>query len=98
MSIFLIAGTITMYRQLSFMQKQDLGYTKDQVLVLKTPAVFDSTVLDHIAWFKNGLGQLAAVKNSSASDGNPRRGLHSRGGSRKISRRTRPRIQPDDLE
>ncbi len=87
MSIFLIAGTITMYRQLSFMQKQDLGYTKDQVLVLKTPAVFDSTVLDHIAWFKNGLGQLAAVKNSSASDGIPGRVLLSRGGSRKISER-----------
>jgi putative ABC transport system permease protein len=88
MSIFLIAGTITMYRQLSFMQEQDLGYSKDQILVLKTPAVFDSTILDHVAWFKNGLGQLAAVKNSSASDGIPGRVLLARNGARKISEKS----------
>jgi len=84
MSIFLIAGTITMYRQLSFMQNQDLGYSKDQILVVKTPAVFDSTILNHMAWFKNGLGQLPAVKNSSASDGVPGKVLLAHNGIRKI--------------
>ncbi|MBA4053800.1 MAG: ABC transporter permease, partial [Marivirga sp.] len=71
LSIFLIAGTITMYRQMRFMQKQDLGYTKDQVLVLKGPAVFDSTIMNHVAFFKNELKELPVVKNASASDGIP---------------------------
>jgi putative ABC transport system permease protein len=85
LSIFLIAGTVAMYRQLSFMQKQDLGYANNQVLVLKTPAVFDSTILHHVAWFKTELGQLAAVRSSSASDGIPGRVLLSRNGARKIN-------------
>ncbi|MBL0739817.1 ABC transporter permease [Chryseolinea lacunae] len=85
LSIFLIAGTITMYRQLSFMQNQDLGYAKDQVLVLKTPAVFDSTIMTHITWFKGELGQLASVKNASVSNGVPGRVLLSRNGIRKLS-------------
>jgi putative ABC transport system permease protein len=85
MSIFLIAGTITMYRQLAFMQNQDLGYNKDQILVLKTPAVFDSTILTHISWFKNSVKQLPQVNNMSASNGVPGRVLLWRNGVRKIS-------------
>ncbi|HTE33743.1 MAG TPA: ABC transporter permease, partial [Chryseolinea sp.] len=85
MSIFLIAGTITMYRQMSYMQKEDLGYSKDQVLVLKTPAVFDSTIQEHIEGFKNKLAQLPAVKNSTTTNGIPGKVLLSRNGVRKIS-------------
>lgn len=85
LSILLIAGTITMFRQLSFMQAQDLGYTNDQVLVLKTPAVFDSTIMNQVNSFKNQLSQLAAVKNSSASSGVPGKVLLDHNGLRKIN-------------
>jgi putative ABC transport system permease protein len=84
LSIFLIAGTIAMYRQLSFMQKQDLGYAKDQVLVLKTPAVFDSTIMTHVSWFKDEVVQLASVKNATVSNGVPGKVLLSRNGVRRI--------------
>ncbi len=85
MSIFLIAGTIAMYRQLTFMQNQDLGYSRDQILVLKTPAVFDSTIQTHVAWFKNSISQLADVNSTSASNGVPGRVLLWRNGARKVS-------------
>lgn len=83
LSIFLIAGTIIMYRQMDYMQKQDLGYNKDQVLVVKSPAVFDSTVLSHMSYFKSELGRISSVKNATASDGIPGRVLLSRNGIRK---------------
>ncbi|MEJ1239732.1 ABC transporter permease [Chryseolinea sp. T2] len=83
LSIFLIAGTIIMYRQMAFMQKQDLGYNKDQILVIKSPAVFDSTLANHVTFFKNELERVSAVKNSAASDGIPGRVLLARNGIRK---------------
>jgi len=85
LSIFLIAGTITMYRQLSFMQKQDLGYSNDQLLIVKTPAVFDSTILNHVTSFKSELGHLASVKSSSASSGVPGKALLAHNGIRRIT-------------
>jgi putative ABC transport system permease protein len=85
LSIFLIAGTITMYRQLSFMQKQDLGYSNDQLLVLKTPAVFDSTILNHVRGFKNGLSRLASAKKASISSGVPGKALLAHNGIRRVS-------------
>ena len=43
LSLLLIAGTVTVYRQLSFMRNQSLGYNKDEVLVVKVPPHYDST-------------------------------------------------------
>ncbi|AYB34086.1 ABC transporter permease [Chryseolinea soli] len=67
LSVLLIAGAITIYQQLSFMQSQDPGYAKDQLLVLEAPAVYDSTADDRIAFFKNSIAQLAGVRNMTAS-------------------------------
>lgn len=39
----LIAGSLTIYRQLSYMRNQELGYSKDQMLIVKAPAITDST-------------------------------------------------------
>jgi putative ABC transport system permease protein len=43
LSLLLIAGTVTVYRQLSFMRNQSLGYNKDEVLVVKVPPHYDTT-------------------------------------------------------
>jgi putative ABC transport system permease protein len=67
LSVFLIAGTITIYRQLTYMEKIDPGYAKDQILVLKSPAVYDSTAPARIEHFRNQLKQLPAVSDVSAS-------------------------------
>jgi putative ABC transport system permease protein len=71
LSVFLLAGTFTLYRQLSFMQNQDLGYAKDQVLVLQAPATYDSTLSGRIAYFGQQLRQLPAVGRMTASDDVP---------------------------
>ena len=35
-SIFLLIGSLTVYRQVSYMEKQNLGINIDQTLVIKT--------------------------------------------------------------
>jgi putative ABC transport system permease protein len=67
LSVFLIAGTVTIYRQLAYMEAIDPGYAKDQILVLKSPAVFDSTAKTRIDHFRNELKRLPAVTQVSAS-------------------------------
>jgi putative ABC transport system permease protein len=41
-SIVLIAGTIMIFRQVQFMRNHDLGYAKDQLLVIQAARVVDS--------------------------------------------------------
>ncbi len=51
-SVALIAGTIIVFRQVSFMKNQELGYEKDQLLVIKTPLVVDSLFHQKLEVFK----------------------------------------------
>ena len=44
-SILLIIGTLTVYRQISFMKNSDLGVNIKNVLVLKSPSVIDSSYM-----------------------------------------------------
>jgi putative ABC transport system permease protein len=67
LSILLIAGTFTIFQQLSYMRKQALGYTKDQILVIKSPGVLDSTFGSRIRSFKNLLSSDAAVEDISTT-------------------------------
>ena len=54
-SVALIAGTILVFRQVSFMRNQDLGYAKDQLLVVESPRVGDSTFIQRLETFKTEL-------------------------------------------
>jgi len=42
MALILIAGTFTVYEQISFMRSQDLGFNMEQTLVVKAPRVRDN--------------------------------------------------------
>lgn len=88
LSILLIAGTVTIYQQLSFMQQQDLGYNKDQMLIVKSPAVFDSTIASRMSYFKDQLRSVPAIQSSSYSSGVPGHVLTERNGIRRESQRT----------
>jgi putative ABC transport system permease protein len=55
LSMILIAGTITVYKQLSYMRNIALGYDKDQIVVIKAPVVHDSTLGGRINTFKTEL-------------------------------------------
>jgi putative ABC transport system permease protein len=62
LSILLIAGTVIVYRQLQFMRSQDPGYNRDQLLIVKAPALLDSTFTTRVTAFKSELSRNGAVR------------------------------------
>ncbi|HZZ75281.1 MAG TPA: ABC transporter permease, partial [Puia sp.] len=64
-SIILIVGTLVVYTQLSFMRKQDLGFSKAQTMVIFTN--FDPNK----ETFKQSLSSIPGVLSSSFSSGVP---------------------------
>lgn len=62
-SIILIVGTIVIYRQLNFIQTKNLGFNKEQILVID-----DAYALkDKIAAFKNEVLQMHGVASGTIS-------------------------------
>ncbi|RFZ95320.1 ABC transporter permease [Mucilaginibacter conchicola] len=61
-SIFLIIGTIVIYNQLNYIQKKDLGFNRDHVLVIK-----NTLGVDNPRALKEELKQIAGVSNASLS-------------------------------
>ena len=62
-SIILIIGTIVIYKQLHYIQNKNIGYNKDQVLVIN-----DAYALkDNIESFRNEVLQLNGVSNGTLS-------------------------------
>lgn len=66
-SVFLIVGSIVVYRQLQFMKHQDLGMSINETLVLKGPGVTDSTYNIKFENFKNELLRIPGVKNIASA-------------------------------
>lgn len=62
-SVFLIVGTLVVSNQLRFMQNKDLGYTKDQVLLVNNM----NRLNEQADSFKEEVLQLAQVSNASLS-------------------------------
>ncbi len=71
-SLFLLIGTVTVYRQIQYMRKQSLGINIDQTLVLTAPSVgIDSTFLQKMTAFKKELQQQSSVKDITVSTSIP---------------------------
>jgi putative ABC transport system permease protein len=87
LSIFLIAGTVTIYRQLIYMEKTDAGYAKDQMLVVRAPAIGDSTLSNRMEYFKNTLKQYPSVSQVSASTNIPGNVITDRNFMRKANQK-----------
>jgi putative ABC transport system permease protein len=68
-TVALIIGSIVVMNQLRYMNKKELGFNMDQVLVVNPPVLmrFDSTFIDHMNAFKEDLKQLSAVKGATTS-------------------------------
>lgn len=62
-SLFLMLGTFVVFQQLNFIQHKDLGYQKDQVLIIDD---VDATG-KQIEAFKNQVKTIAQVENASLS-------------------------------
>lgn len=71
-SVFLIAGTLIVYRQIMYMQEQELGVAIDQTLVIEAPSVVDDSVYaDRVEGFKSALTSNTAIKAATASTAVP---------------------------
>lgn len=66
-SIFLIAGTMVIYRQLQYLQNKNLGFEKEQVVVVKNP----DTIKKNIQPFKQALYSYNNIVNVSGSSSLP---------------------------
>jgi len=85
-SLLLIGGTLTVYRQISFMKKYDLGVDIDNVLVLRGPSVNDSTYEDTFNAFKSELARDPDIEMVTASTSVPgRQPSWSAGGIRRLN-------------
>jgi putative ABC transport system permease protein len=62
-SVFLIISTLVVYQQLEYIQNKDLGFSKDQVLIVDD--VF--TIGDQATSFKEEVRKLGFVKNATLS-------------------------------
>lgn len=67
-SIFLLAGTLTVFRQISFMRAQSLGMNIDQTVVLKAPSLRnDSTFERQTLPFKQEMLRESNIKSVTVS-------------------------------
>ena len=85
-SLLLIAGTLTVYRQISFMKNYDLGVDIKHILVLRGPSVNDSTYEETYNAFKSELTRHPDIEMITASTSVPgRQPPWNAGGIRRIS-------------
>src|SRR6185503_13351169 len=68
-TVALIIGAMIVIRQMRFMSHKELGFTMDQVLIIRPPALtnWDSTFINKTNSFKEDLKQIAHVKGAATS-------------------------------
>jgi putative ABC transport system permease protein len=66
-SIFLLIGSLTVYRQIQYMQNQSLGINIDQTIVIKPPIAKIDSFSRNMKSFKDNILANAAVKGMTVS-------------------------------
>lgn len=84
-SLILLTGTIAVYQQLSFMQKQNLGMNTAQTLIIKAPGMIDAAYSHTIHAFKNTLLQQPSISAVTASSAIPGKEITTTGGVKKAN-------------
>ena len=84
LSMLLIAGTLLVYRQLQYMRSQDPGFKLDQLLIVKAPAVTDSTFGARIQSFKTELSRETDVLGVTGTSEIPGQHMENDNGVRRI--------------
>ncbi|MGK7395207.1 MAG: ABC transporter permease [Candidatus Cyclobacteriaceae bacterium M3_2C_046] len=85
-SIILIFGSIIVFRQISFMQNQDLGINIDRVLTIRGPGIVASDTIyrQSLNTFKKEVMRLAEVENFAVSTEVPGNLIYWTNGARKL--------------
>lgn len=73
-SVLFIIATITLYRQLHFMQTQQLGFNPSQLVSITGPAIINSGHKQTSQQFENELSNLPYVEKYAASNNIPGQG------------------------
>jgi len=71
-SVILIVSTITVFRQINFMMEKELGFHKEQMMILPIRGGFDLEEQQDL--IKNGFSGLSTVQHMSLSSSIPGRG------------------------
>jgi putative ABC transport system permease protein len=68
-TVALIVGSLVVYRQIRYMNKQDLGMNIDHILMLQPPVMtnFDSSFIDKENTFRYALSQLPGVAGAATA-------------------------------
>ncbi|WP_159469887.1 ABC transporter permease [Dyadobacter sp. 3J3] len=85
LSIILIASTFVVFKQFNFMRNGNLGYEKDQILIVKAPAIRDSTIGNQFGYFKAEIQNTSSVIDASATSDIPGNMIRYRNSVRKAS-------------
>ncbi len=83
-SVALMVGTFSVYRQLDFMQNQDLGVDIEQTLVLNGPAVRDSSYSSKFKSFKKELLNVTGITGVTTSSSVPGQKIEWNAGGIKV--------------
>jgi len=67
-SVFLIIGTIVVYKQMSYIKHKNLGYDEEQTIIVP---ITNSAIYDHLQTFKTDLQNESAVASVSLMSGEP---------------------------
>lgn len=71
-SLFLLIGTLAVYKQIQYMRNQSLGLNIDQTLVVRPPIVgIDSTYMNKITAFKQELQKHSSINDVTVSTSIP---------------------------
>ena len=74
-SIILIIGTITIYRQVNFMQNHDLGFTPEGLVVMDGPRILQAdsyeSYMNNLEAFKGDIKSLSMVSDVTSSTSVP---------------------------
>ncbi|MEM6846185.1 MAG: ABC transporter permease [Bacteroidota bacterium] len=84
-SVALIAGTLMVFKQVSFMRSQDLGFAGDQTLIIRAPTVIDTTIHTRIDTYKNALTENPQINQVTFSSQIPGIRIEALNGMRRVS-------------
>jgi len=85
MAVILIAGTISVFKQLQYLKSQESGINKSDILIINTPNIMADDILNHRKAFKEEISKYPFVHRTAFSSVTP--GMHNmfnRGGIYKL--------------
>jgi putative ABC transport system permease protein len=85
LSIILIASTFVVFKQFNYMRNGNLGYKKDQVLIVKAPVISDTTIFQKYSYFKSEVRNITSIQDATATSDIPGNMIRYRNGVRRAN-------------